>query len=176
MRALVSFLAFALLLLAMAVPASARLWKPTPQQQIADYLSITHSRPAGDAVVISWWASPLVAAPTMKPILDKYLVLSIAHTRRGADGVTNWDEVLGVKLSDGAGNTLKEMSPDVIPPSLVGMIAAQEATVRQTTQGRGKIYWSVWDAGAVNACQRGKLVVNYDGEDYSYDTPVPGCQ
>jgi len=176
MRALVSFLAFALLLLAMAVPASARLWKPTPQQQIADYLGITHNKPAGDTIVISWWASPLVTAPTMKPILDKYLVLSIAHTRRGPDGVTSWDNVQGVKVSDGAGNGLKEMSPDLIPPTLVGMIATQEATVRQTTQGRGKVYWSVWEAGAVNACQRGKLVVNYDGEDYSYDTPVPGCQ
>ena len=81
-----------------------------------------------------------------------------------------------MKLSDGAGNVLKEVSPDVIPPALVGMIATQEATVRQTTQGKGKIYWSVWEAGPVNACQRGKLVVSYDGEDYSYDTPVPGCQ
>ena len=61
-------LAFVLLLLAMAVPASARLWKPTPQQQIADYLSITHNKLSGDNVVVSWWASPLVTAPTMKPV------------------------------------------------------------------------------------------------------------
>jgi hypothetical protein len=168
-------LAFSFLLLVVAVPASARLWKPTQQQQTADYLGITHNKPTGENVVISWWASPLVSAPTMKPMLDKYLVLSIARTRRSPDGSVGWEEVQGVKLSDGTGNALKEVRADAIPPALVGMIATQEASARQTSQGRAKIYWSVWDAGAVNACQRGKLVISYDGEDYSYDTPVPGC-
>jgi hypothetical protein len=175
MRALVSFLAFALLLFAMAVPASARLWKPTPAQQVVDYLTITHNLP-GDNVLIAWMASPLVVVPTIKPLLDKYVVLSIAHTRKAPDGTTSWDDVQGVHVSDAAGQALKEVTPDQIPPTLVGMIATAEATMRQTTQGKAKVYWSVWEAGPVNACQRGKLVVNYNGESYSYDTPVPGCQ
>jgi hypothetical protein len=174
MRALTSFPAFVLLLLAIAAPASARLWKPSPQQQVVDYLTITHNR-AADNVVMVWMASPLVAAPTVKPVLDKYVVLSVAHNRRGADGVTVWDDVQGVRLSDAAGQDLKEVPSDQIPPLLVGMIASANATMQQSTQGKGKVYWSVWEAGAVNACQRGKLVVSYDGENYSYDTPVPGC-
>jgi hypothetical protein len=173
MRALFSFLAF--VLLATAAPASARLWKPTLQQQAVDYLTITHNR-GSDTVVMVWMASPLVAAPTIKPVLDKYIVLSIAHTRRGTDGVIVWEDVQGVRLSDGAGQDLKEVPSDQVPPMLVGMIASSEATLRQTSQGKSKVYWSVWEAGAVNACQRGKLVVNYAGESYSYDTPVPACQ
>ena len=173
---LVSFLAFVMLLLAMtAPPASARPWKPTPQQQVVDYLTITHNR-GSDNVVIVWMASPLVAASTIKQLLDKYVVLSIAHTRRGTDGATIWEDVQGVRLSDGAGQDLKEVSSDQIPPMLVGMIASSNATMQQSTQGKSKVYWSVWEASAVNACQRGKLVVNYAGESYSYDTPVPACQ
>jgi hypothetical protein len=141
---------------------------------LVDYLTITHNTPANNVVMV-WMASPLVEAPTVKPLLDKYIVLSIAHSRRGADGVTVWDDVQGVQLSDGAGQALKELTSDQIPPVLVGMIAQSDATMRQNTQGRGKVYWSVWEAGAVNACRRGKLVVGYNGENYSYDTPVPGC-
>jgi hypothetical protein len=55
------------------------------------------------------------------------------------------------------------------------VIASSDATLRQSTQGKAKVYWSVWEAGAVNACGRGKLVVSYQGEAYSYDTPLPGC-
>jgi len=167
-------LAFAVLVVAMAAPASARLWKPTPQQQTVDYLTISHNK-AADNVVIVWMASPLVAAPTVRPVLDKYIVLSIAHTRRAVDGTTSWDDIQGVQITDGAGQALKEVPSDLMPPILVGVIAQADATMRQTTNGKGKVYWSVWEAGAVNACQRGKLVVSYDGENYNYDTPIPGC-
>lgn len=166
---------FVLLLLAAAEPAAARLWKPTLQQQAGDYLTITHNV-AGESTVIVWMAPPLVAPPSVKPLLEKYVVLSIAHTRRGPDGLTSWDDIQGVQLSDGAGQPLKEVPSDQIPPTLVGMIASAEATMRQSSQGRSKVYWSVWESGAVNACQRGKLIVGYNGENYSYDTPVPGCQ
>ncbi|HYS45393.1 MAG TPA: hypothetical protein VEM35_03095, partial [Rhizomicrobium sp.] len=73
------------------------------------------------------------------------------------------------------GQPLKEISGDAMPPALVGLIASSDATMRQSSQGRAKAYWSVWEAGAVNACQKGKLVVTYDGETYSFDTPMPGC-
>ncbi len=58
---------------------------------------------------------------------------------------------------------------------LIGLIATSDATMRQSTQGNGRIYWGVWEAGPISACQKGKLVVNYDGEAYSFDTPLPSC-
>ena len=131
--------------------------------------------PGGETIGIGWLASPLAAQPTVKPLLDKYIVVSVVHTRRQADGTTVWDDVHGVQIKDGAGNALKEVSADMMPPTLIGMIATSEATLRQNSQGKGKLYWSVWEAGSVNACQRGKLIVSYNGEDYSFDTPLPTC-
>ena len=161
------------LMLVLAMPVSARLWKPTQQQQIADYLSISHNKGDGGVVMV-WMASPLVAGAA-KPLMDKYVVLSVIRTRRGPDGATMWDDVQGVQVSDGNGNALKEVPSDQTPPLLVGMIASAEATMRQSSQGKGKVYWGVYEAGSVNACQRSKLVVNFEGESYSYDTPLPGC-
>jgi hypothetical protein len=166
-------LAFVLVPLILAAPASARLWKPTPQQQVADYLSITHNKSDGNVVIV-WMASPLVVGAA-KPLMDKYVVLSIVRTRRGPDGAAVWDDVLGVQVSDGAGTAMKEVPSDQIPPLLVGMIATSEATMRQSSQGKSKVYWGVYETGSVNACQRGKLNVTFEGETYSFDTPVPGC-
>ena len=166
-------LAFVLVPLILAAPASARLWKPTPQQQVADYLSIRHDKSDG-SVAIAWMASPLVVV-TAKPVMEKYVVIQVVRTRRGPDGTTAWDDVQGVQVSDGAGNALKDVSADQMPPLLVGMIATTEATLRQASQGKGKAYWGVYEAGTVNACQRGKLNVTFEGETYNFDTPVPGC-
>jgi hypothetical protein len=161
------------LMLVLAMPVSARLWKPTPQQQVADYLSISHNKGDGGVVMV-WMASPLVAGAA-KPLMDKYVVLSVIRTRRNPDGTNTWDDVQGVQVSDGNGNALKEVPSDQTPPLLVGMIASAEAAMRQTSQGKGKVYWGVYEAGSIGACLRGKLVVNFEGESYSYDTPVPGC-
>jgi len=34
--------------------------------------------------------------------------------------------------------------------------------------------WFVFAGGAVHACEAG-LSVAYDGETYTYETPIPGC-
>ena len=175
MRARDLALTLALVLPGVATPAAARLWKPTPEQLAQDYVTINHNKGADGRVVIAWMASPLLPSPVVKQLLDKYVVLSIAHTRPGPDGTLTWDDIQGVQLIDGNGQALKEVPTDSMPPTLVGLIASSDATMRQSTQGKSKVYWSVWEAGAVNACVRGKLVVSYQGEAYSYDTPLPGC-
>lgn len=166
-------LALVLVPLILAAPASARLWKPTLQQQAVDYLTITHNKGDGNVVLV-WMASPLVAGAA-KPVMEKYIVISLVRTRRGPDGAQVWDDVQGVQVSDGAGNALKEVPSEQIPPLLVGMIATSEATIRQTSMGKSKVYWGVYEAGTVNACQRGKLNVSFEGETYYFDTPVPSC-
>ena len=173
MRALALIMAFAMLVL--VPPASARLWKPMPDQLALDYATINHNKGADGRVILGWMASPLMPSPSVKQLLDKYVVISIVHTRQAPGGPLTWDNIQGVQVSDGNGQALKEVSGDAMPPALVGLIATSDASMRQSTQGRGKVYWSVWETGSVNACQRGKLVVTYDGESYSYDTPMPGC-
>jgi len=167
--------AIALAWLVMAAPATARLWKPTPDQLAADYVTIIHNKGAEGRVMLGWMASPVVPSPTLKQVLDRYVVISIVHSRQVAGGSVSWDRVQGVQLSGGDGEALKEIASDAVPPTLVGLMAASDATMKQNTQGKGMVYWSVWDAGSIAACQRGKLVVSYDGEAYSFDTPLPGC-
>lgn len=170
MRALV----LGLMLSAAAMPASARLWKPTPAQLALDYLTISHNKGPEGRVVIGWMASPSITSPIIKPLLDKYVVISVLHTRQLPEGVT-YDDVQGVQVTDGTGQPLKEVPGDAVPPALVGITASASASIRQTTQGKGKIYWGIYEAGAINACRPGKLQIAYDGETYSYDTPLPGC-
>ena len=164
-----------LALLVLVAPADARLWKPTPQQLAMDYAAITHIKGTEGRVIVSWMAAPLVSGPTVQPLLDRYIVISIMHARSGAGGVVTWDDIEGVQVTDGNGQALKEVTADAIPPSLVGLTASADASMRQSTQGKGKLHWGIYEAGAVNACRPGKLVLAYDGENYSWDTPMPGC-
>src|SRR5437868_13868217 len=119
------------LVLLLATPVAARLWKPTPEQTAGDYATINHNKGAEGRVLISWMASPAVSAPSMKQLLDKYVVVSVIHTRQAPGGITTWDDIQGVQVSDGAGQTLKEVTGDSVPPALVGLFATSDATMRQ---------------------------------------------
>ena len=170
-------LKFAMAGLLLAAPsAQARLWKPTPLQLAAEYATIIHVKGAEGRVIISWAASPVANSPTLQPLMEKYVILSIVHTRTGPGGVTSWDDVEGVQATDGDKQPLKEVPPDAIPPALVGLTAAADAVARQNTQGKAKTHWIIYEAGNISACRRGKLLVTYDGETYNFDTPIPGCE
>lgn len=169
------FIALAALVCLAASPAVARLWKPTPLQLAQDYTLITHNKGEEGRVTIQWMASPTVTALTLKQTLDKYVVIGISHMRGGVGGVTSWDDIEGVQVSDTGGQALKEITGDGIPPALVGLFGAIDATVSRASQGKAKARWYVFEPGQVSACAPGKLSVTYDGETYTYDTPIPGC-
>ena len=156
--------------------AHARIWKPTPLQEAQDYATITHIKGSDGRVVLNWFASTTTTTATMKDLLDKYVVINIVHTAPSIGGAPpEWIEVEGVQVKDAAGTDLKEIIGGDIPPALVGMIAGIQAQAAQATQGKAKIHWMVFQAGAVNACTKGQLNVTYAGETYSFDTPMPGC-
>ena len=101
----------AILMLSLLVtPAAARLWKPTPEQTAMDYATITHNKGAEGQVVIAWLASPVAALPTVKQLLDKYVVISIAHTRQTPGGITTWDDILGVQVNGGVSAALNYLT------------------------------------------------------------------
>ena len=161
--------------LALAVPAAARMWKPTPAQTAADYTLINHNKGTEGRVTLQWLASTTMSTPVMAQLLDKYVVISIAHVRTVPGGASSWDDVQGVQVLDASGKALTEIPQDSYPPSLVGLFATTDAIVRQNTQGKGKTHWGVYEPGSVHACAPGKLQVVYDGETYTWDTPLPGC-
>ncbi|MBV9548216.1 MAG: hypothetical protein JO256_00915 [Alphaproteobacteria bacterium] len=156
--------------------ATARPWKPTPQQQTQDYSTITHNKGTpGGRVVINWIAAPAFTG-SLPLILEKYVVLSVTHTVTAPGGLQEYQDIEGLQVTDQEGHALKEVDQNDIPPTIVSILAALEATVRQSTQGKGKLKNLVFEAGAVHACTKNSgLVVAFEGEKYTWDTPMPGC-
>jgi hypothetical protein len=159
-----------------ASPSWARLWKPTPQQLAADYLTLIHNKGSEGRVTVSWVAASAAIGVVFQQLMEKYVVISIVHARTEPDGTTSWDDVQGVQVTDGNGQALKEVPLDEAAPAIAGFTASATAILRQNSQGKGKVHWGIYQAGSVNACRPGKLLVSYDGETYSFDTPIPGCQ
>ncbi|MDB5734207.1 MAG: hypothetical protein JWN16_844 [Alphaproteobacteria bacterium] len=160
---------------ALAMPAAARLWKPTPQQQAQDYTVINHNKGNDGRVVMQWLASTTNSSAVMQQVLDKYVVISVVHSRTVPGGGTSWDDVQGIAVTDSDGVALKEVPQDAVPPTLVGLFAQVDAMMRQGSQGKARTHWGVYEAGNAHACAKGKLSLTYDGETYTWDTPLPGC-
>ena len=166
----------AILMVALAASsAEARLWKPTPLQIAQDYSVIIHNRSPDGVVVVQWMAPTTITAPIMQEILDKYVVLSISRTLPTPAGIMAWQDVVGVEARDGGGTALKAVTDDALPPSLVGFTAQINAANRQSSQGASKAKLLVFESGKVNACAKGGLQVSFEGENYIFDTPMPGC-
>jgi hypothetical protein len=172
-----SLMAMAMLVaLAANQSADARPWKPTPQQEAQDYATIAHNKGAtGGRVVINWIAGPGFTG-TLPLILEKYVVISITHTVTAPGGLQEFQDIEGVQVTDQEGRALKPVDQNDVPPTIVSILATLEATVRQSTQGKGKVKNLVFEAGAVHAClKNGGLAVTFEGEKYTWDTPIPGC-
>ena len=56
---------FGATLLAPPAPAVARLWKPTPEQLAAEYVSLTHIKGTDGRVIINWMASTVIPSPAL---------------------------------------------------------------------------------------------------------------
>jgi len=154
-----------------ATPAGARLWKPTPAELASDYTQIFHTK--GDGRVSIQWIPGAVGTGVLRELLDRYVVISITHIIHPG-GRAEWLDVDGVQVTDASGQPLKEIAPNAIDPFIVRFISAIQGTMRQGTQDR-KMKMLVFEPGSVQACAKGGLVVIYEGERYTFDTPIPGC-
>lgn len=160
---------------ALATTAEARLWKPADWEVAQDYATITHNKGLEGRVVIHWFASPTFTSATLAASLDKYVVLSIAHSHFTPTGTTVFDDVVGEQVMDGQGRVLREIPQTEVPVSLVGLIAVLQAGYRNAGPTAQNVRFLVFEAGGVGACQSGKLIVAYEGERYEFDAPLPGC-
>jgi hypothetical protein len=164
------------LTLACIGPAAARLWNPTPVEMAQDYSSIVHNKgPAGGRVLIQWLSAPGFPAGAMQATFDKYVVIIVGHTTTSPAGTMEHHEIGAVEVTGLSGEALKEIPPNDIPPGIVGMLAGLEATMRQSSQGRGKMKSLVFVGTTVRACEKDGLAVTYAGERYVFETPMPGC-
>jgi hypothetical protein len=158
----------------LAAPAGARPWKPTPQALAQDYLQIQQVKANSELVLLMWIAPPMIAQPQFSAILDKYVVIGVAHGRPGVGGLL-FDDIPTLEVKDDGGNALKPVADKDLPADAAQSIQILTGSIKQATGMVGQgVHFFVFE-GNVHACEKGRLVVPYDGEEYTFDTPVPGC-
>jgi hypothetical protein len=174
--ALIVFSALACVLYA-SVPAGARPWKPTPQGLAQDYGEIVDGRSQGEIVVLFWFVPQMVAeSPAAKAMLDKYVVIGVVHARPGPGGSMLFDAIDTLQAKDADGKPLTLLEGDKLPADASGFVTAMGGTMKQALGAMGQgMRIFVFDNGGVHSCTKGGLLIPYDGEVYTYNTPIPGC-
>lgn len=157
--------------------AWSRDWKPTQATLARNYLLISDTRDVHDIRMIFWIAPPIVSEPSAQQVLKDYVVLGVVRARGSATGTMSFDPIDTLEAKDGEGKPLQLLRGDDIPPAINGVVTVLEGVFGQSFGAFGKgFHWFVFAAGAVNACKDGGLSVPFADEDYSYPTPIPGCQ
>jgi hypothetical protein len=164
-------------------PAWSRPWKPAPHELASDYATINHNRGpdknGNSEVVMLLWLVPQ-RFPENNPLrltFEKYVVIGVVHAHMSAStGVATFDRSDALQPRDGSGNLLKQLSGSSVPPVLAGAMTAMEGIFRQSLGAFGQgMTWFIFEAGAIQTCDKGMLIVPYAGEDYTYELPLPGC-
>jgi len=168
-------------LLSFLSPALSRTWSPTPINLAQDYAIISDNRGSGDIVMVIWLAPPILPNdPTTKAardMLDKYVVIGVAHAHIGADGTATFDQIATLDVADGSGAPLNLLNTSTMPPNVVGALAALQSAFGRSIGAFGQgVHWFAFDSGSAHACAKGGLAVSFAGVKYTYDTPMPGCQ
>jgi hypothetical protein len=159
-------------------PAAARPWKPTPQALAIDYAQIINQRSPRDLVMVIWLVPQMlgVASEEARELLDKYALIGIAHGHMLIGGTMSYDAIRELNATDDKGNTLAVLTGDNIPPMAQGALTTVQGVFKKMIGPMGEgIQWFVFEAGAVHSCEQGGLSIAYDGETYTYETPIPGC-
>jgi hypothetical protein len=165
-------------LLMLSLPAAARPWNPSGHVLAQDYSVITDNRPGHDMAMVFWTTWPMVdnAPQTIRDLLDKYVVLGVAHGQLDVGGKMIFDREEGAQAAGPDGVALKPVDEANYPPTVAGTIAILGGTMRQGMGAMGQgIKFLVFESGDVRACEKGRLSVTYAGQTYTYDTPIPGC-
>jgi hypothetical protein len=158
--------------------ATARPWKPTAQALALDYAEIIDQRGARDLVLVIWLVPPMlgVASEEARELLDKYALIGVVHQHMHIGATPSYDPISQLQATDERGSALVLLTGDKIPPEAQGVLVILQGVLKKTIGPMGEgIQWFVFDPGAVRACGEGGLSISYDGETYTYETPVPGC-
>lgn len=164
------------------LPASARIWKPTPAKLATDYAVINDFRPPGDLILLMWFAPPVVRqdaanSAQIRALMDKYIFLAVVHGHfEKTTGAVSFENIDTLEAKDAAGKLLTAVDRSSMPPTTVGTVAVIERLFQQAfgAMGRGMKMF-VFDSGDVHACQKGELSVPFAGDTYTWETPIPGC-
>jgi hypothetical protein len=172
------WLSVSLLSIAFTTIAECRPWKPTENMMAQDYATILDQRGKGDLVMLMWLVPESMPEQQLvaRDILSKYIVLGALHAHVDAVGTFSFDQIDSLQVSDTDGRTLVALDDASMPPAITGTLATMQAVMGQAAGpfGRG-FHWFVYRGGSLRSCQKGVLTVQFAGETYTYDTPIPGC-
>ena len=170
-------LSLTMILALAAGSASARPWKPDPKASAQDYSQIVHSKSNGD-IVLLWWLVPQIVptVPQAQDVLDKYVIIGIVEGHVSPVGSVSFIPIDTLTANDSSGKPLRHLTPNDVPPALTGLLAGLQAALAQSIGAMGQgMHWFVFDGGGIHACGSGGLAIPYQGETYTYETPIPGC-
>ena len=169
-----------ILLLAATFPANSRTWSHNPNNLAQDYVTINDNRGNGDVVLLFWIAPALIpegpSTQAVRQMLDKYIVIGVVHAHASKDGTITFDRVTTLEASNKNGNALSTLDTNTMPPSVVGALASIQSLFGRSMGNFGQgIQWFALDGGETHTCTKGGFSVKFAGENYTYDTPIPGC-
>jgi hypothetical protein len=157
-------------------PASCRQWAHNPTDLASDYLTINDNRGSGEIVLIMWLAAPRFAKGPTQDMLNKYVVIGVAHARTAKDGTMSFDRTTTLDAANAEGNKLTLLDATTMPPTVVGAMATMQSVFNRALGQFGQgVQWFAFDGSAMQACTKGRLSIPFAGEKYTFDTPVPGC-
>jgi hypothetical protein len=100
---------------------------------------------------------------------QKYVILMVSHSRVDkATGTNAFEDISALEPKDQSGKPLTRIARNELPPPAAAFLAGLEA------YGKG-IKMFVFDRGEVDSCRKGELSVSLAGENYTWETPFPGC-
>jgi hypothetical protein len=144
-----------------------------------DYAEIIDNRGSGDIVIVFWFVPQMMGQeyPAARDLLDQYILIGVVHGHGTAGGTVNFDEAATLDVKNANGKSLTLLEGDRVPPAVAGMVTAMSGVMRQSIGAMGQgMHFLVYDNGGTHACQKGQLSVAYQGETYTYNTPIPGCK
>ncbi len=155
--------------------AQARVWKPSPVEQISDYLFIVDPRPDGSQVMIYWIAPQLAEdredQARLRAWTRGHLLFGIAEM-----DIKDGSSLMARRVADpdiSVGNRKrrvieqKDFNPDL-------QRAVQHAHDLIGHTGKAFRFFAVQEPN-LGACSVGSVQIRYERETYTYRTPAPGC-
>lgn len=158
----------------------AREWRPTAQSLAENYAQIVDRRSPHEVVFMLWLAPELIPAgpesAKARQILDDYLVIAVIHADISELGEFSFRRIGDLAVNTVPDGTLKPLVADAVPPAVSGTLSTLRGVFGQALgpMGRGA-HWFAFDGRRISSCRAGAFSVPYDGVDYAYQTPIPGC-
>ncbi len=163
-----------------AGPAAARQWQATPTALATEYIGIIDQRSANEIVIVMWMAPEIVEDTAenaaARKILSDYVVIGVVRATISNQGVFTYAPPSEVLVSVQGGAARGPLADDAMAPVTVAVLAAMQSMMEQALGPMGEgMQWFAFDGDGIESCGKGEFWVAYAGENYNYETPIPGC-